>query len=112
VAEVLEKEKQNVIFITTRFDVARKAGNILQLPKFNPKNKILHKLATVFARITGLFYLIYFLKKEKPDVVHLFHSNYLFIPVMIVARILRIPVVFTVLDYYIICAKFGSCYYS
>lgn len=94
-AELLEKEKQEVIFITTEFDKNSSSHKILQI---KPSKNI-------FFRLRGIIYSFRYLKKEKPDIIHFFHSNYLSIPAMISAYILKIPAIFTVLDYFIICPR-------
>ena len=105
VVEFLKKEKQEVIFITTEFDKKNNSREILQIPIVNVKSNILKIFVTLFFRILGIVYSFKYLKREKPDIVHFLHSNYLSIPVMISTYILKIPTVFTVLDYFIICPR-------
>ncbi|MCK4781644.1 glycosyltransferase family 4 protein [Candidatus Parcubacteria bacterium] len=103
--EFFKKENQEIIFITTRFKKKNISRGIFQVPTANIRPLFLKKIIAPFFRILGIIYSFYYLKKEKPDIVHLLHSNYLFIPVMVSAKILRIPTVFTVLDYFIICSR-------
>lgn len=104
-ANILKKENQEIIFITTKFDNKVESSGIFQLPRFNIKPLFLKKFLAPFSRISGFIYSFYYLLKENPDIVHFFHSNYLSIPVMLSAWVLRIPIVFSVLDYFIICPR-------
>jgi glycosyltransferase involved in cell wall biosynthesis len=104
-ADFLKKEKQEVIFITTEFSRENNPREILQIPTINIKTKFLRAVGAPLFRLLGIVSSFRYLKKEKPDIVHFFHSNYLSIPVMISAYILGIPTVFTVLDYFIICPR-------
>lgn len=129
-AKLLLRENQDIVFITTRFtslEITRqrkksraeesltgfkkknhpKNGSqvIFQIPTINIKPLFLKKAISPFFRILGIIYSLYYLRKEKPDIVHFFHSNYLFLPVMISAQILKIPTVLSVLDYFIICQR-------
>jgi len=42
------------------------------------------------------------LKKEKPDIAHI-NAKYLFLPTLITCSLLKIPTLFTVPDYFILC---------
>jgi glycosyltransferase involved in cell wall biosynthesis len=104
-AESLLRQNQKVVFITTEFAKKYKSRDILQIPTVNTESKILKLAKAPLFRMLGIAYSFFYLKKEKPDIVHFFHSNYLSIPAMISAYILKIPTVFTVLDYFIICPR-------
>ncbi len=104
-AESLEKENQEVVFITTRFKKKNNSRVVCQVQTVDIKPLFLKKIITPFFRILGIIYSFYYLKKEKPDIVHFFHSNYLSIPVMVSAYILKIPTVYSVLAYFIICPR-------
>ncbi|TET83997.1 MAG: glycosyltransferase family 1 protein [Candidatus Nealsonbacteria bacterium] len=107
--EMLEKEEHEVFFITSPFTQKVISGNkrIFQLP--TPLDRISRfipffpSFSTHFpADVYSIFRAFIILKKIKPDVVH-FHTKKFFLPVMVANLILKIPTVFTVLDYFIIC---------
>lgn len=104
-AEFLEKEGHRVSFITASSKKREGFPNVFPIPIFNVKQAFLKVITMPLFRFLGAFYSIYYLRKEKPDIIHLFHSNYLSIPVMIGAIVLKIPTVFTVLDYFMICPR-------
>lgn len=104
-AELLKKENQEVVFITTRFKKKNLSKEVFQIPISPSKNQFLRKISAPFYFILGIIFAIWYLKKIKPDILHFLHSNYLFTPVMISARLLGLPTVFTVLDYFIICPR-------
>lgn len=101
-SDIFAKNNFQQVFITTEFEGNKK--NILQLP-LAKGGKIKKIFLKPILRIAGIFSCYWFLKKQKPDVMHFFHSNYLSIPALVSARLLGIPVIFTVLDYFIICPK-------
>lgn len=112
-AEMLKKNGHNVLFLTSEFDKKRGSdNNIFQIPA------PLDKVSKIFPHfiffstnlpldIYSIFYSIFLLKKIKPDIVH-FHCRKLFLPLMIASIFLRIPTVFSVLEYFILCPKIIS----
>lgn len=99
--QMLQKEEHDVSFITTQF--GKKVAHqeqIYQVP--HPPGGISVLLRNFPTDVLGLFSSLIALKKLKPDIVHL-HTHVLFLPVLMSALILKIPVVLTVLDYFIVC---------
>lgn len=103
--DLLLKEHQEVFFFTTRFHAKEKTENIFQIPVLTERGGILKKIAIPMFLFWSTIASIFYLKKVKPDIANFLHSNYLFLPVMLAARILKIPTVFTFLDYYMICDR-------
>lgn len=104
-AQLLRREGLDIIFITASFEKKNNSRKIFQIPTIDIKPLFLKKIISPFFRILGIIYSFYYLRREKPDIIHFLHSNYLSIPVMISAYILKIPTVFSVLDYFIICPR-------
>jgi glycosyltransferase involved in cell wall biosynthesis len=104
-ADSLEKEGQDVLFLTTKVQNKDNLGKIVQVPTIVGKPKLLQKISAPFYILWGSLYSLYKLSKNRPDMINFMHSNYLFSPVMIAAILLKIPTVFTFLDYYMICPK-------
>lgn len=101
---LLKKKGHKVFFITLKSSKKDTPEDIFPAPACTAKIwffKTLIPLHLVLRTIYSFFYL----RKLKPDVIHLLRSNSLFVPVMISARLLNIPTTFTVLDYFIICPK-------
>ncbi len=97
----LQQEGHNVSFITTRFkQKASPREQIYQLP--TPLYNIYSLFTNLIADPLALLCSIMILRKLKPKIVHL-HTKYLFLPILLSAKILKIPVIFTVLDYFIFC---------
>ncbi len=101
-AETLQERGHTVSFITTKSRKRSASRQIYQVP-------IPFRQATPFTRNSPLdpsliLHSYIALKRLKPDVIHL-HSKTLFFPVLIMAAILKIPVVMTVLDHFIICPR-------
>lgn len=106
-AQVLQKEGQNLSILTSNFDCKKKnlSENIFQIKTLRIKNSKFSFLSNNFPLdVFSIFYSVYILRKIKPDIVH-FHSKKLFLPVMVASMFLRIPTVFTFLDYFAICPK-------
>ena len=99
---LLEKNRQNFFILTIESKKQEKPENVFSLPAFSGKFWSFKKIIPIhiFIRVLAAFFL---LKKIKPDIIHFFHSNSLFLPVMLSAYLLRIPATFTVLDYRVIC---------
>jgi len=104
VANLLKKKEHEVFFITTRCNESV-PDNVLQISSFNFKNHFLNNITRPFTRFYSFFFSFYYLVKKRPDIIHFFHSNFLFISIMLSAKILKIPTVFSVLDYFIICPR-------
>ena len=108
VAESLERNGQNVSILTSKFDCENNnpPKNIFQIktPLSGVNSKLSFLLANFPLDIFSILYSIHALKKIKPDIVH-FHAKKLFLPVMASCVILKIPAVFTVHDYFILCPK-------
>jgi len=98
---LLEKNGQNFSRLTIK-SKKEAPKNIFPLPSFSGKFWSFKRIIPLHVFIRALF-AFFLLKKIKPDVIHFFHSNSLFLPVMFSAWLLRIPATFTVLDYHIIC---------
>ncbi len=81
------------------------AKNIFQIPALASRSGFFRKLMVPFYLFAGTISAILYFKKNKPDIVNFLRSNYLFIPVMTACRFLKIPTVFTFLDYYMICDR-------
>jgi len=108
-SEGLKRRGQKTIFLTTRFDRKDKKDRIeeiFQIPTTPIKSGIFKKITTPFYYLLGVFFTIYVFLKTKPDVIHFFHANELFISVMTAAKILRIPTILTVVDYFISCPRY------
>jgi len=112
-SEALEKKGHEVVFLTTYGH----DGIFLDLESYKKtglNNKIL-LIKTPLLKL-GVFgyvapfdflcflYAVNILKTIKPDIIH-FHAKILFLPVLIAAKLLRIPTIYTVVDYNIICPK-------
>lgn len=112
-AELLLKENQAVFFFTSKFPKnpdRNKISNgaretVFQIPILTNRGGLLKKILIPFYLFWGIFFSVYCLNKVKPEVINFLHTNYLFLPVMLAAKILRIPTVFTFLDYYMICDR-------
>jgi len=102
-SEMLKQNGQRIIFMTTKFDKQKRfSDEIHQIPSlFRKTNYLLNQFPIDFI---STYFSLRILKKAKPDIIH-FHSKLLFFPVMISAKILRIPVVLSVLDHWVICPK-------
>lgn len=98
--QMLQEEGHNVSFITTKFNYKHDSEPIYQVstPLCNIRPFLGHFIIDIFALLGS----INALKKLRPDVVHLCTHD-LFLPVLMGAKILGIPVVLTVPDYLIIC---------
>lgn len=103
-ASLLEKESNEVVFLTIKSKKKETPKNILSVPSLAAPVWFFKKIFPVHIPIRTMA-VFFQLLKAKPDVIHIFHSNSLFIPVMVSAKILKIPATFTVLDYFIICPK-------
>ena len=99
-AEMLRNEGHEVAFLMTKSEVENIPDGIFQIPTPSGKLGALSKLFP-FDPIS-LSRSIKSLREWKPDVVHL-HSQALFIPALLGALILRIPVVATVFDHFVVC---------
>ncbi|GBD97940.1 MAG TPA: glycosyltransferase family 1 protein [Nitrospirae bacterium] len=101
-ADILKSKKCEVFFITLPFDfeVADYDYKVYSI------KASLQKLGTVSRNfpldISAIINVYRKLKQEKPDIVHI-NAKYLFIPTMIACNILKIPALFTVPDYFILC---------
>ena len=106
--KAFEKEGQSVSILTSQFDCKKSdpPKNIFQIKTpFNGINSKLSFLLTSFPLdVFSILCSIYVLKKTKPDIIH-FHAKKLFLPVMVAGIFLRIPTVFTVHDYFILCPR-------
>ena len=93
VAGLQEKKGDEVFFISSNrdFDTKKK---VYDLPKSHSKNLLLDP------HIILKLYLI--LRKEKPDVIHLFTKKYLIASVL-AGRLLDIRIIYSVVDYHILC---------
>lgn len=102
-SELLKQNGQRVIFITTKFDIKREfSEEIYQIP--TPLNRISFLFREFPVDLISLLFSLKVLKKTKPHIIHL-HSKILFFSVLISAKILKIPVVLSVLDHWVICPK-------
>ena len=104
-SELLAKEGQEIIFFTAPIKKKVLAKNIFQIPTFSGTDNFFMKLFAPFYMAWGITFAFYYLLKTKPDIINFLHSNYLFFPVMTAAQFLKIPTVFTFLDYYLICPQ-------
>jgi len=101
-SEMLKSKGCEVFFITAPFDflVQDDANRVISI------KTPLKKLGTVsrnFPVDIGAIANIYkTLRKEKPDIAHI-NAKYLFLPTMITCNLLKIPTLFTVPDYFILC---------
>lgn len=101
-SQMLQKEGHDIVFITTPFNKKDTSEHIYQIPM---PLRGFGLLSLIFPfDIPSLLYSMRILKRLKPDIIHL-HTKYLFLPVLISSIILRIPIVLTVLDYFIICPR-------
>lgn len=98
--QMLQREGHDVSFITTRIRQKLDSKLIYQVstPLCDIRPFFGHFIIDVFT----LFSCLNILKRLRPDIVHL-HTHNLFLPTLISAKILGIPVVLTVPDYFIIC---------
>lgn len=104
-ADLLGKENQKTLFLTTKFGKRSNSAEICQIPILVVQGSFFKKLIMPFYLLLAIVYSTFYLWRQKPDIINFLHSNYLFIPVMAVASFLRIPTVFTFLDYYLICSR-------
>ncbi|MDD5145054.1 MAG: glycosyltransferase [Candidatus Pacebacteria bacterium] len=98
-ASLLEK-KEKVFFLTTN-PKKKTAENVFVVPVLNSLG-FLKKIIPLHLPVRTLA-VFFHLLRIRPDVIHLFHTNSLFIPTLLAAKILKIPATFTVLDYWILC---------
>ena len=98
--QMLQREGHNISFITTKLNHKLNSELIYQVS--TPLCNICPLLMNFTIDIFTLLGSISILKRLKPDVVHLCTKK-LFLPALIGAKILRIPVVLTVPDYFIVC---------
>lgn len=102
-SEILEQIRYETFFITTRFNKKELKGEkIFQVS--TPFIKL-----GMFSRNFPIDFIAYWsiftiLKKYKPDIVHI-NAKYLFLPTIKACNTLKIPAVFTVPDYFIICPR-------
>ncbi len=103
-SQMLRESGHDVVLLTTKIEKDNDKKNhnkdIYEVPTCLDKSRY-SKIVFPFD-IASLFYSIMLLRKLRPDIVHL-HAQGLFLPVLISAIVLKIPVVMTVLDYAIIC---------
>lgn len=89
-------------FLTTSFDVA---GSTCRYPVYSVRTP-LRRFGPISRNfpvdLAALFGVFHRLRKEKPSVVHI-NAKHLFLSSIIACRLLRIPVVFTVPDYFMFC---------
>lgn len=104
-SELLNKEGETVFFFTTKFNSGESPADIFQIPALTKRGGFWKKIVIPFYLLWGTIFAVRYFRKIKPDVVNFLHSNYLFVPVMLAAKILKIPTVFTFLDYYLICDR-------
>jgi glycosyltransferase involved in cell wall biosynthesis len=104
-ADAFLKDQHQVSFITTTVDNDIRTKKVFQIPIIVARGSLFKKILVPFYIILGILYALSFLRKTRPDIVDLLHSNYLFMPVMFACWILNIPTVFTFLDYYMICPR-------
>jgi len=103
-SEMLQKEGHDVVFITTKFQRENPSEQIYQITTRALNNRLELLPRNFPLDIFSILSSIKILKRLKPDIIHL-HTKYLFLPVLISAIILKIPVVLTVLDYFVICPR-------
>jgi len=101
-SEMLQKEGHDVVFITTTFQRENPSEQIYQISTRALNNRLELLPRNFPMDIFSILSSIKVLKRLKPDIIHL-HTKYLFLPVLISAIVLKIPLVLTVLDYFIIC---------
>ncbi|MFH1462575.1 MAG: glycosyltransferase family 4 protein [bacterium] len=104
-AESLKEEGEELLFFTTKFGKNASDKKIYQIPVLIAGQNFLKKFLMPFSFFWGALYSFFYLWRNKPDIINLLHSNHLFVPVMLASRVLRIPSVFTFLDYYMICSR-------
>lgn len=104
---LLKNQGQEVLALTIKSGKKKIPLKVFPIPALNGKLWSFKKIIPVHVLIRAIS-AFFILRKMKPDVLHFFHSNSLFTPVMICAKILKIPATFTVLDYWIICPT-GHC---
>ncbi len=103
--EILKTRDHEAFILSTPFQKKSYQNNdffqIHSLLKYDGKiGKIYRPILDPISILSCLWILM----KLKPDVIHL-HSKYLFIPIMIGAKILKIKTVYTFLDYYLFCHR-------
>jgi glycosyltransferase involved in cell wall biosynthesis len=100
-ANLLKKGGQEVTFLTIK-SKKENPEDIFPTPALTSWIWFFKKIFPIHIPIRTL--VVFFqLKRIKPDIIHLFQARSLLIPVMLSAKILKIPTTFTVLDYFIIC---------
>lgn len=105
--KLLVKNGYQVVLLTIKSKKAKTADNIFPIPALTGKIWFFRKIVPIHLLIRFLA-AFWQLSRIKPEAVHFFHSNSLFLPAMLAAKILRIPATFTVLDYWILCPT-GHC---
>ncbi|MBU1130150.1 glycosyltransferase, partial [Patescibacteria group bacterium] len=80
--------------------------NAKKIPNKSPKWNALSKIQTIYS-LSILIRSIRFFKKYKPDLIHLNNINYQITPSIIHSAVIcKIPIVYTLHDYKLICAKY------
>lgn len=103
-AEALERNGEEVLFLTTKFDFQNNSSAYKVYQIRNPLGLISSYTKTFPLNLFAFFHSFSLLIRLKPDIVH-FHAKELFLPVLISAKLLNIKVAYTVLDYHLICPK-------
>jgi len=102
--DILKKAGVDAFFLTSTYDANenRTHHNVFEIKTPFKKWEII--LGNFPVDISAMRDLCRVLKKQKPDVVHI-NGKYLYLPSIVVCRLLNIPCVYTVADYYLFCPR-------
>jgi glycosyltransferase involved in cell wall biosynthesis len=102
-AEMLKTGRCEVFFVTVPFDLTPGGRDEFEVIPVRTPLRRLGAIARNFPiDVVAAWQIMSLLRKKKPNVVHI-NAKYLYLPAVLACSILRIPIVFTVPDYFIIC---------
>ena len=97
---ILDEGNNEVAFITRESKSGEKPENVFVAPALLSRSGKFFKLFPF--DFLSIIPILKILIKIKPDIVHI-NAKILFFPTLMAAKILRLPTVFTVPDYWIVC---------
>ncbi|MDI6840291.1 MAG: glycosyltransferase family 4 protein [bacterium] len=103
-SDILKSVNCEIFFLTSSFDYTKnKQGNLVY--EINTPLKKYEAVVSNFPLdVCAIINLYGILKKTKPDIVHI-NGKYLYLPTIITCLMLKIPIVYTVADYFIFCPR-------
>lgn len=102
--DMLKKAGADAFFLTSTFDANenRGYGNVFEIK--TPLKKFEIVLGNFPVDLQAIHTLHKTLKEQKPDIVHI-NGKYLYLPSIIACSRLKIPFVYTVADYFLLCPR-------